>query len=769
MDWITINKTEGRGSAEVKVTAPTYRELVDRMTRLKISTLSKTAYVSITQEKFIPIFELSKTNLVFINDVFEEGVNITSNIEWTATVSNDWITLSSYSGDGNSVLTISVGESDSNERTGSVEFYNSGVLIGTISVTQYDNSFGVIYVEPAEIDLTDNLTATISVFSNMEWTANTNVDWITITPNEGVAGNEMQVIITAEEYIEDREGIISFYIDGTKKNEVIVYQTRISETQFYIEAVDEITLQGTYYDTAEGKDVDMVYTTFSYIIEGETRRWRKTKYRDADIITLKPNQKIYIKDISWREYMLNSRSRLNISGRFNVGGDLVDSLETVGTDHFFRETEVVDASNLILNNKGNYGFSFYGTFYGCVKLEYAPKKITGTDVRYNFLNFTFCNCINLKTAPVIYLNSYVYSGADNNTVSGKYYKWGRNMFEGCNELKLVKIFINEVEENARGFFESLPENCILIANFDVNKYYLDSQRNYLFGSKFYPCNTLFIDENPSSLVPISFLDLTDDETFIIPLLDNDVWITQPNWVNIEKDNNKLIISRKYNFISEVEDYIRIYNKDNELVNTILVSQVPEPIEDCFYISPVPFGSNCWITHNSSISTGAVTNETITYYYNNEWNTINFLSLDLEINKRIYFRDYIRTSNSSNFNFFHLEYCNVGGNIETLLGEMREDYAIGLFINGDILDASNLILPATTLQVSCYQSLFSGCYFLRKITMLATDISAGWSLYYWVNDVSPTGIFYKNPNMDISNFSRGINGIPEGWEVRDADL
>ena len=93
MDWITINKTEGRGSAEVKVTAPTYRELVDRMTRLKISTLSKTAYVNITQEKFTPIFELSKTKLIFINDIFEENINITSNIEWTATESNDWITL----------------------------------------------------------------------------------------------------------------------------------------------------------------------------------------------------------------------------------------------------------------------------------------------------------------------------------------------------------------------------------------------------------------------------------------------------------------------------------------------------------------------------------------------------------------------------------------------------------------------------------------------------------------------------------------------------
>jgi hypothetical protein len=47
-------------------------------------------------------------------------------------------------------------------------------------------------------------------------------------------------------------------------------------------------------------------------------------------------------------------------------------------------------------------------------------------------------------------------------------------------------------------------------------------------------------------------------------------------------------------------------------------------------------------------------------------------------------------------------------------------------------------------------------------MLATDISATNCLYYWVSNVSSTGIFVKNPNAtwDV----RGSSGIPNGWNV-----
>ena len=71
------------------------------------------------------------------------------------------------------------------------------------------------------------------------------------------------------------------------------------------------------------------------------------------------------------------------------------------------------------------------------------------------------------------------------------------------------------------------------------------------------------------------------------------------------------------------------------------------------------------------------------------------------------------------------------------------------------------LPATALASGCYNSMFMGCSNLNYIKMLATDIPTPDCLYNWVYGVSPTGTFVKRKGVEIP---RGVNGIPEGWDV-----
>ena len=78
------------------------------------------------------------------------------------------------------------------------------------------------------------------------------------------------------------------------------------------------------------------------------------------------------------------------------------------------------------------------------------------------------------------------------------------------------------------------------------------------------------------------------------------------------------------------------------------------------------------------------------------------------------------------------------------------------------------LPATTLSNSCYMYMFYGCSNLNYIKMLSTDISANSGLIGWVNGVSATGTFVKNPALSEETIGQGINGIPEGWTVVDAE-
>lgn len=74
-----------------------------------------------------------------------------------------------------------------------------------------------------------------------------------------------------------------------------------------------------------------------------------------------------------------------------------------------------------------------------------------------------------------------------------------------------------------------------------------------------------------------------------------------------------------------------------------------------------------------------------------------------------------------------------------------------------------ILPALILKQYCYEQMFWSCENLNYIKMLATDISATNCLYGWVNGVSSTGTFVKNPDATWEVY--GSSGIPNGWTVK----
>ena len=75
------------------------------------------------------------------------------------------------------------------------------------------------------------------------------------------------------------------------------------------------------------------------------------------------------------------------------------------------------------------------------------------------------------------------------------------------------------------------------------------------------------------------------------------------------------------------------------------------------------------------------------------------------------------------------------------------------------------LSATTLVGACYYSMFNGCTSLNYIKAMFTTTPSATYTYNWVNGVSATGTFVKNAAAQW-NVS-GVNGIPNGWTVQTA--
>lgn len=76
-----------------------------------------------------------------------------------------------------------------------------------------------------------------------------------------------------------------------------------------------------------------------------------------------------------------------------------------------------------------------------------------------------------------------------------------------------------------------------------------------------------------------------------------------------------------------------------------------------------------------------------------------------------------------------------------------------------------VLPARILAGTCYQYMFSDCTSLNYVKCLATTISATNCTYRWLNGVSSSGTFVKNSSM--SGWPSGTSGIPNNWTVQNA--
>lgn len=75
------------------------------------------------------------------------------------------------------------------------------------------------------------------------------------------------------------------------------------------------------------------------------------------------------------------------------------------------------------------------------------------------------------------------------------------------------------------------------------------------------------------------------------------------------------------------------------------------------------------------------------------------------------------------------------------------------------------LPATTLADWCYQRMFYRCTSLNYIKCLATDISAANCTTNWTDGVAQLGTFVKP--FEMKDWTYGNNGIPSTWLVENA--
>ena len=270
MLWLTIDgTTEGTEDEVIDVVAAEQTAAVDRMATITVKTTgSLMRTVSVTQAAAVESLTLSDASLDFTAAGETKQLTITSNAEWTATSDMSWLTISGTAMDtGNgSISVVAAEQAAAVGRMATITVETTGSLMRTVSVTQAA-AVESLTLSDASLDFTAaGETKQLTITSNAEWTATSDMSWLTISGTAMDTGNGSISVVAAEQAAAvGRMATITVETTGSLMRTVSVTQAA---------AVESLTLSDASLDfTAAGETKQLTITSNAEWTATSTATW----------------------------------------------------------------------------------------------------------------------------------------------------------------------------------------------------------------------------------------------------------------------------------------------------------------------------------------------------------------------------------------------------------------------------------------------------------------------------------------------------------------
>jgi len=226
--WLSVNSgSTGNGTLMCTITSlnPTIS------TRSSIVTISAAGLanqtVTVTQAAGDATLSVSASTAGVAKSIGStSSVTVTSNSSWTAASNQDWLTVTSgATGTGTLTFTIKFTNPEIITRSATVTLKANGAANQIVTVTQSAGDATLsVGASTAAVLKTSGSTASISVISNSTWTATSDQDWLTLTPETTGNGTLTITTTTANPFITTRFATVTIKATGAEYKTVIVTQ-----------------------------------------------------------------------------------------------------------------------------------------------------------------------------------------------------------------------------------------------------------------------------------------------------------------------------------------------------------------------------------------------------------------------------------------------------------------------------------------------------------------------------------------------------------------
>jgi len=229
--WLTVNPASGTNNSLVTVTAHANPTTAIRTATVTVSGSDITSQIiTVTQLPEAATLTVSTNSLeVAAVNGSTATFNITSNISWSTTSSQSWLTVNPASGTDNCSVTVTAeANPTTSTRTATVTVSGSGVTSQTVTVTQLAGAATLsVSANSLEVAAVNGSTATFNITSNTSWSITSSQSWLTVNPTSGT--NNSLVTVTAEANPTTATRTATVTVSGSGITSQIVTVTQLSE------------------------------------------------------------------------------------------------------------------------------------------------------------------------------------------------------------------------------------------------------------------------------------------------------------------------------------------------------------------------------------------------------------------------------------------------------------------------------------------------------------------------------------------------------------
>ncbi len=157
-------------------------------------------------------------------------ISISSNLDWSVSSADSWVTVDPSSGSGDGSFSITIAENTSDTvRTATVTVVSTNhtedVISNTITISQSNVDAPVLTVSESSLTFTaDAQSSEISVTSNLTWTASADTNWISVSPDSAVNSATLTISVQENPLMSSRTGSVTIGDEGTNSQTIAITQ-----------------------------------------------------------------------------------------------------------------------------------------------------------------------------------------------------------------------------------------------------------------------------------------------------------------------------------------------------------------------------------------------------------------------------------------------------------------------------------------------------------------------------------------------------------------